>query len=227
MNVEEPSVTLVAVAYPNGEVVRVNPTNPNSELEQGPDPKVDLLPWFALQVRSRHEFGVADYLDGKGYEWFLPQYKMRKRWSDRVKEVESPLFPGYLFCRFNPQDRLPILKTPGVIQVVGNNRQPIPVDDQEIRAIQVLVASGVPNRPWPFMEVGDKVRIDSGPLRGLEGLLVEFKGNHRLVLSVTLLQRSVAVEMDSALVTPQRSGSVPASDAGHSRPGSVQLAVHG
>ena len=78
------------------------------------------LPWFALQVRSRYEKTVASYLDGKGYEWFLPTYQARKRWSDRVKEVELALFPGYLFCRFDPQDRLPILKTPGMISIVGN-----------------------------------------------------------------------------------------------------------
>lgn len=160
-----------------------------------------VFPWYALQVRARHELLVADYLNGNGYSWFLPQFKLRKRWSDRVKQVDAPLFPGYLFCRFNSQDRLPILKTPGVIQIVGNNRQPIPVDEQEIRAIQALVSSGIPNEPWPYMELGDRVRIESGPLRGLEGLLAEVKGNHRLVLSVTLLQRSVAVEIDSAFVT--------------------------
>ena len=158
-------------------------------------------PWFAVQVRTRREASAAEHLAGKGYEWFLPLYKSRKPWSDRIKEFETPLFPGYLFCRFNPQDRLPILKTPGVIQVVGYNRVPVPVDEQEIAAIQTLVASGIPNQPWPFLSVGDKVRIESGPLRGLEGILTDFKGNHRLVLSVSLLQRSVAVEIDSAFVT--------------------------
>src|SRR5579859_2892809 len=78
-------------------------------------------PWFALQVRMRHEALVTAHLNGKGYEWFLPLYKSRKRWSDRVKETELPLFPGYLFCRFDPQNRLPILKTPGVTQIVGYN----------------------------------------------------------------------------------------------------------
>jgi transcription antitermination factor NusG len=163
------------------------------------------LPWFALQVRARYEQGVADHLEGKGYEWFLPLYKCRKRWSDRIKEVEAPLFPGYLFCRLDPQDRLPILKTPGMIQIVGSNRTPIAVDESEIEAIQRMVASGIPNQPWPFLSAGDRVRIESGPLSGLEGILVEFKGNHRLVLSVTLLQRSVAVEIDSAFVTSLRS----------------------
>src|SRR5216684_1011727 len=79
-------------------------------------------PWFALQVRARHEMGVAQHLCSRGYDWFLPLYKCRKRWSDRMKEVETPLFPGYLFCRFDPQERLPILTSPGVIQVVVYNR---------------------------------------------------------------------------------------------------------
>lgn len=161
----------------------------------------EALPWFALQVRTRHERCVADYLAGKGYEWFLPLYKCRKRWSDRVKEVETPLFPGYLFCRLDPQERLPILKTPGVIQIVGSNRSLVPVDESEIVAIQRIVASGLPNRPWPFLHTGDTVQIQCGPLRGLQGVLVSFKGNCRLVLSLTLLQRSVAVEIDSAFVT--------------------------
>ena len=158
-------------------------------------------PWFALQVRMRHETGVADHLEGKGYEWFLPLYKTRRRWSDRVKQVDSPLFPGYLFCRFNPHDRLPILKTPGVTQIVGYNHVPVPVDEQEIEAIRTLVASGVPNFPCAYLEVGSKVRIEAGALRGLEGILMELKGKRRLVLSITLLQRSVAVEIDSDAVS--------------------------
>jgi transcription antitermination factor NusG len=158
------------------------------------------FPWFALRVRTRHESGVADFLEKSGYELFLPLYTSRKRWSDRIKKVETALFPGYLFCRFDPQDRLPIIKTPGVIQIAGYNRTPIPVDDSEIRAIQALMASGLPNQPWPFIGIGDRVRIEAGPLRGHEGTLVEFKGSHRLVLSITLLQRAVAVEIDSAFV---------------------------
>jgi transcriptional antiterminator RfaH len=162
-------------------------------------------PWFALQVRARHEAGVANFLSGRGYEPFVPMYESRRRWSDRIKVVAAPLFPGYLFCRFDVNNRLPILTTPGVIQVVGFNRTPIPVEDTEIDAIQSLVASGFPSQPWPFLQAGDRVQIDSGPLRGLEGLLVELKGSHRLVVSVTLLQRSVAVEIDSALVKALRS----------------------
>lgn len=161
--------------------------------------------WFALQVRTRHETGVASFLQGKGYEFFLPLIECRRRWSDRVKKVESPLFPGYVFCRFDPQDRLPILKTPGVIQIVGYNRTPTAIEECEISAIQALVASGLPSQPWPFLTTGDRVRIEVGPLRGYEGLLVAFKGNHRLVLSISLLHRSVAVEIDSASVSAVRS----------------------
>jgi transcription antitermination factor NusG len=160
------------------------------------------LPWFALQVRTRHETGVAGFLEAKGYKQFVPLYKARKRWSDRIKVTEAPLFPGYLFCRFDPQHRLPILKTPGVIQIVGYNRIPTPIDEMEIDAIQTLIASGLQTQPWPFLAVGERVRIESGALRGVDGIVVKMKENHRLVVSITLLRRSVAVEIDSALVEP-------------------------
>ena len=159
-------------------------------------------PWFALQVRARHERSVAEFLSGKGYEWFLPTYRCRRRWSDRIKEVTLPLFPGYLFCRFNSLDRLPILTTPGVIQVVGMARSPVPIAEAEIAALQAAVKSGLPAQPWPFLRVGQRVRLDYGSLYGLEGILLDFKGNYRLILSVTLLQRSVALEVDAAWVTP-------------------------
>ena len=179
--------------------------------------------WFALQVRGRQEFNISENLGSNGYEWFLPLYRSSKRWSDRIKHVDSPLFPGYVFCRFNPMDRLPILKIPGVIQTSGFNRQLVAVDEDEIRAIQALVASGIPNHPCPYLEVGDKVRIESGPLRGLEGLLVEFQGNHQLILSVTLLQRSVAVKIDSASVTSVRTTVAPRAARAHSEPRGMRL----
>jgi transcription antitermination factor NusG len=198
----------------------------DAKAEVGTDTRLTTkFPWFALQVRSRHESSVEDYLNGQGYELFLPLYKSRKRWSDRIKKVESPLFPGYLFCRFDQHDRLPILKTPGVIQIVGFNRIPAVVQESEISALQTLMAAGVPNHPCPFLELGDKVRIESGPLRGLEGILMDFKGHHRLVLSVTLLQRSVAVEIDSALVIPVTAPHLSAEDKGNVRHRAAQLVV--
>lgn len=159
-------------------------------------------PWFALETRHRYEEFVAKQLRGKGYEPFLPLYKERRRWSDRFKEIEVPLFSGYLFCRFNVQNRLPVLTTAGLIQIVGAGKTPIPVAEEEIAAIQTVVRSGLPSQPWPFMQIQQKARITCGPLCGLEGTLLKFKGHHRLVLSVTLLQRSIAVEVESNWVIP-------------------------
>jgi transcription antitermination factor NusG len=158
--------------------------------------------WFALQVRTRWEASTALLLDGKGFEAFLPTYKTRKRWSGCLKEVTAPLFPGYVFCRFDVHNRLPILVTPGVITIVGRGKVPLPVDEVEISAIQAVVSSGFGPEPWPFLEVGQRVRIESEPLRGLEGFLLSIKGGSRIVLSVSLLRRSVALEIDRSCVTP-------------------------
>jgi transcription antitermination factor NusG len=160
------------------------------------------MAWFALRVRSRSETIAATFLQGSGFEWFLPSYRCRKRWSDRIKELDSPLFPGYLFCRFDAQDRLSVLKTPGVISIVGMGNTPIAVDEGEIVGLRKLVSSGVPRQPWPYARVGQRVRIEHGALRGLEGILLDFRGVHRVVLSLTLLQRSVAAEIDSAWLSP-------------------------
>jgi transcription antitermination factor NusG len=159
--------------------------------------------WFAVQVRTRWEASTAVLLDGKGFEVFLPTYKTSKGWSARNrKQHTAPLFPGYVFCRFDVRNRLPILITPGVIAVVGRGKMPLPVDDNEISAIQAIVSSGFRPEPWPFLEVGQRVRIDTEPLRGLEGILLSFKGGTRVVLSVSLLRRSVALELDRSSVTP-------------------------
>jgi transcriptional antiterminator NusG len=159
--------------------------------------------WFAVQVRTRWEASTAVLLDGKGFEVFLPTYKTSKGWSARSrKEHSAALFPGYVFCRFDAHNRLPILITPGVIAVVGRGKVPLPVDDNEISAIQAIIASGYRPEPWPFLEVGQRVCIDAEPLRGLEGILLSFKGGSRIVLSVSLLRRSVALEIDRSCVTP-------------------------
>jgi transcription antitermination factor NusG len=156
--------------------------------------------WFALNTKFRYEDFVARHLFGKGYEIFLPMYKSRRKWSDRVKELDVPLFPGYLFCRFDPQDRFPILTTPGLIQIVGHGKAPVPVDESEISAIRTAVGNDLTREPCPYLQVGQKVRVQCGPLSGVEGILVHIKGARRLVLSVTLLQRSVALEVDGAWV---------------------------
>jgi transcription antitermination factor NusG len=165
-------------------------------------PSTDGTRWFALQVRTRWENSAAMLLSGKGYQTLLPTYETSKRWNGRVKQLKAPLFPGYVFCQFDAVNRLPILVTPGVISVVGRGRVPIPVDDAEITALQTIVSSGLSTEPWPYLEIGQKIRIESDALRGLEGILIKFKGNHRIVVSVSLLRRSVALEIDRNCVSP-------------------------
>jgi transcription antitermination factor NusG len=157
--------------------------------------------WYALRVKSRHENTVAHHLQSRGFESFLPLYKCRRRWSDRFKEIELPLFAGYVFCQFDPFDRLPILTVPGIVHVVGIGKTPVAIDEAEIAAIQTAVKSGLPSRPCPYL-IGNKVRIEYGPLCGTDGILLGFRGHRRLVLSVTLLQRSVAVEVDEDWIQP-------------------------
>jgi transcription antitermination factor NusG len=162
-------------------------------------------------VRPRCEKAVAESLRGKGYEEFLPLYRERRRWSDRVADVELPLFPGYVFSRFDVQKRLPILTTPGVMLVVSTGKVPQPVDDSEIEALQILVSSSLQLQPWPYLHIGQKVRILRGPLAGVEGILTAVKKQNRLVVSVTLLQRSVAVEVSEDWAWPVTDGVRPAS----------------
>lgn len=165
--------------------------------------------WYALQLRSRWESSTAALLSCKGYQTFLPTYKNSKRSNARSKEVQAPLFPGYLFCRFNVCDRLPVLITPGVISVVGTGRMPIPVEESEIEAIQRMVSTGMHVEPCPYLEVGQRVRIEDGALSGVEGVLTSFKGSQRIVVSISLLRRSVALEIDRCAVSavqPKHSG---------------------
>jgi len=173
------------------------------------DVSVDVAPfreirerWFALRVQSRCEKVVAMVARNKGFEEFLPLHKSRRRWSDRLKAMELPLFPGYLFCRLDPQRRLPLLTIPGVLHFVGVGKTPSPIEDTEIAAIQTAVGSGISTEPWPFLDVGQRVRLEDGPLAGLEGILVETPKRQRVVVSVTLLKRSVAVAIERHWVAP-------------------------
>ena len=166
--------------------------------------------WFAVQVKTTHEKRVASLLDEKGFEFFLPLYRDRRRWSDRIKEMELPLFPGYIFCRFARPARSAVLKTPSVYRVVGIGSVPAPVDDTEIDALQQAVRSGLGVRPHPFLTTGQRVRVEGGSLAGVEGLIVDIRRRDRLILSVTLLQRSIALEIDSAWVSPVGSAPAPA-----------------
>jgi transcription termination/antitermination protein NusG len=159
--------------------------------------------WYALHVQSRLAGLAFKTLYQKGYEAFLPSYVSRRRWSDRIKLVEAPLFPGYLFCRFNIHEPLPVLTTPGVIRIAGAGKIPTMIEDDEISAVRRILRSGLAAQTWPFLNLGSRVYIGSGPLTGLEGILINNTDKiDRLVVSVTLLQRSVAVEIDRKWVVP-------------------------
>jgi len=158
--------------------------------------------WFALRVKPRFEKTVATSARSKGYEEFLPLYQCRRRWSDRFQSVELPLFPGYVFCQLNPEFRLPLLTIPGALHFIGIGRIPAPIEDEEIAALQAAMRCGLWAEPWPFLNVGQRVRLEEGPLAGLEGLLIEVRKKQRLIVSVTLLKRSVAVEIERDWVRP-------------------------
>ncbi len=158
--------------------------------------------WYAIHVRPRFEQLVSTALSGKGYEEYLPVYSSRRTWSDRKKEIDLPLFPGYLFCRFDVQRRLPILTTPGVISIIGVGKTPEAIPDAEIDAVKATVNSGLHLQPWPQLVIGSKVMIEQGPLKGVEGIAMDFKKKFRLFVSVPMLQRSVSVEIDREWVRP-------------------------
>ena len=153
-------------------------------------------PWYAVRTRSNHEKLTTAVLAGKGYEHYCPTYRVRRRWSDRVVVTELPIFSGYVFCRFDVKQRLPILTTPGVVSVVGFGLEPAPIDDSEIAAIQTVLESGLTAEPCPFLKEGQRIRVKHGALEGLEGILLKKKSEWRMVISVTMLQRSLAVELD-------------------------------
>ncbi len=158
--------------------------------------------WYALVVKPNHEKAVLDHLRAADFEASLALYRARRRWSDRIKEVTLPLFPGYVFCRFSYRARVAVLRIPGVRSIVSAGPNPAPIPAREIAAIEAMVRSGLPVQPWPFLKLGQKVRVTSGPLRGVEGILVQFRKTWQVIVSVELLQRSVAAEIDRDSVSP-------------------------
>jgi transcription termination/antitermination protein NusG len=156
--------------------------------------------WFAVRVKSNRERVTSLGLSGKGYEVFLPEY-MRDQASGSAKA--NPLFPGYLFCRFDVNRRLPVLTVPGVVHIVGVGKTPLPVSEDEIGSLRVVVSASLPIRADEIYTVGDKVQIDRGPLVGATGVVVGSQ-RKKLVVSITLLQRSVSVELPQDWIGQQR-----------------------
>jgi transcription antitermination factor NusG len=156
--------------------------------------------WYALYTRHQHERTVALALRGRGIEAFVPLYASVRRWNDRNKRLELPLFPCYVFLQ-NPEKRwTPVLATPGVYSVVAFGGLPAEIPISEIEAIRRVVGSSLQTEPHPFLNCGDRVRLTAGPLEGVEGILVKKKSLWKLLVSVDMLQRSVAVEIDATMV---------------------------
>jgi transcription antitermination factor NusG len=158
--------------------------------------------WYALYVRPRHEKTVFSQLEAKQQESFLPLYRTRNWWADRWKTVSLPLFPGYVFSRFDFARRSSVLATPGVIDVVRLGSEPAPVETAQIEAIRLIVNSGAFIEPYPHLVRGDRVIMRGGPFSGLSGTLMVVRNSLRLVVSVEFLGRSVLVEIDRDRVAP-------------------------
>jgi transcription antitermination factor NusG len=159
--------------------------------------------WYAVRVRSNFEQTTGTFLRSTGYTVFAPTYQERRRGSDRIRCVDVPMFPGYLFCQLDVEKRLPVLQAPGVLNIVGYGKGFIPISEEEIEAVRVVAASPLA-RTWPYLTVGEAVRIVRGPLTGVEGILVAMKNDYRLIVSIHLLQRSVGAEVNLDWVEPVR-----------------------
>jgi len=158
------------------------------------------VPWYALHTNYQHEKAVARILTQKGFDIFLPLYDVARRWKDRTKQLSLPLFPCYVFIQGGLDRRLHVLNTPGVFGFVGWSGRAAAIPEAEIEAVLRMIESSLKVEPHPFLKCGDWVRVKSGPLEGIEGILVRKKNLFRLVLSVEMLKKSVAVEVNVTAV---------------------------
>ena len=161
--------------------------------------------WYAAQTCANHEKRVHEQLLQRTVEAYLPLYASMRRWKDRRIQLELPLFPGYVLVRLALKDRLRVLQTPSVVRLVGFGGQPIPLPDRDVEALRQGLNGEIKVEPYPYLKVGQRVKVKSGPLQGLEGILIRKKNISRLVISIDLIMRSVAVELDAAeLETAER-----------------------
>jgi len=174
----------------------------------GPDPELPSAPalprdfvesrWYAAYTSPRHEKWVAGQMDDNRIECFLPTYRSVRRWKDRRKQLDLPLFPGYVFVRIPLKDRLQVLRLPGVVQLVSFQGKPAPLPQREIDALRHGTLAHAELAPHPYLKVGRRVRICSGPMMGVEGILTRRKDSFRVVIAIELIMRSVALEVDIA-----------------------------
>lgn len=155
-----------------------------------------ILAWYAVRTKPRHEKQVARHLLARGFDELLPLTRSSRAWGGRASQADLPLFDGYVFCKFDAAHRLPILTTPGVSYIVGTSEGPLPIAPAEIQTLDIMVHSKLPMIPWPVYAPGTPVLIVAGPLRGATGTVVGTNRKCRLVVSISLLQRSISVEID-------------------------------
>jgi transcription antitermination factor NusG len=158
--------------------------------------------WYAAYTRANHERRVADQLEERGVENFLPRYESVRKWKDRKVRLQMPLFPGYVFVHLALQNRLQVLQVPGVACLVGFAGKPVAVPEEEFARIRRLLNRGFRAEPHPYLKAGRRVRVCSGPLEGMEGIIVRRKNGSHLVISLELIQRAIAVDIDALVVEP-------------------------
>src|SRR5882762_3425912 len=168
----------------------------------GSKPVTNDLLWYAAYTSANHEKCVAQQLGVRLVEHFVPLYESVRRWKDRKVRLQLPLFPGYVFVRLPLRDRMRVLQVPGVARLVGFNGLPCALPDSDIEALKAGLTSGVRAEPHPYLTVGRRVRVRAGALAGLEGVLVRRKNGARFVISLDLIKRSVAVEVDASGLEP-------------------------
>ena len=164
----------------------------------GDSPQVSEQRWYALYTCARHEKRVAQQIEGRRLSCFLPLYRSVRRWKDRRKELELALFPGYVFVQMSLANKLRVLEVPGVVRLVSFNGQPAALPPEEIEALRNRISGSAKVEPHPYLRAGRKVRVRSGPFQGLEGVIVRRKDRCRLIFSIDLIQRSLAIELDEA-----------------------------
>jgi len=160
------------------------------------------LRWYAAYTCANHEKRVREQLEQRSLESFLPLYETTRRWKDRRMHLQLPLFPGYVFVHMALADRLSVLQVPSVVRLVGFNGHLSPLPDEEIEGLKKSLASGLLAEPHPFLSVGRRVRVNAGPLAGVEGIVIRRKNVLRLVISLKLIQRAAMVEVDAANLEP-------------------------
>jgi transcription antitermination factor NusG len=158
--------------------------------------------WFAVQVTPRHEKKVDVILGVRSYEHFLPIYLARRKWSDRVKIIEEPLFPGYVFVKTKRSGAGPLLALPGVIRIVSFGGTPCPIPDEEIDALRLICDSKRDVCSFSYLNTGQRVRVISGPLCGVTGIITNWKKHDRLIITIEPIMKSISIEVDGLEVLP-------------------------